>query len=215
MSKRFGGYEAAVAATWIGLVLLQFLSTPVLAQERAKAIDPERLALATKLFEVCGQRKLVEDSLPLGLDYTTQMYALGRPDLERAMREKPTQAHEIIRKHAPQVLDIYVRAYARELSKEEMTEHIRFCESPVGAKIVAKMPSVMMTVSVEKIALAANVSREIKMQILGAPSKSALSPEIDAGRIRSPSRAESRASRPPRNAPAPRPENPAVPESKP
>ena len=218
MTKRIARCAVFSVAAWIGVMLLLGVGASKVLAQASFNVDPERLAIARKLIDVCGIRKQLEFALPGVLEAQARALMAGQPDFERFMRENPARVNELAKQYAPQAHEAHVLVYARELSLHEANEFIRFCETPIGARIAEKTLSIQRLTATERGHLSTEMVREIGKQIMDklnpAPPAAQIPPKVDATPLGVPPKTDSRASRPPRN-PPPRQDGPAVPESKP
>ena len=139
-----------IAATAIVLII-----TPGVAENaprkntaqapQAQKIDPERLALAQKLIETTGANKLATQVMHMMAPQMTQMLVRVRPDKKKEivsiMREvmKELSAPANMR----QLTDQIARIYAEEFTAEEMRQILAFYKTPVGKKLIARMPNLV------------------------------------------------------------------------
>ena len=135
---------AAVALAGASLAAAQPAPPPAADQT---PIDPAKMALAHKLFEMqMGQTNL--PALLKSLDQ--QMFAQamkGLPNADDATQKRILAAVEKTQAELmPRMLDGMAAAYARHLSQKELEDTVAFYSTPSGQAILQKTPLIMTDV---------------------------------------------------------------------
>jgi hypothetical protein len=110
----------------------------------AEPVDPERLALAKRLLTT----QMSQLDLPRMLHaIDTQMFDAVRkqtPNMDPARADRMAAAVEKAQEQIlPQVMDGMAEAFARNLSRQELSDAVAFYEGPSGRAILQKMPAIM------------------------------------------------------------------------
>ena len=119
-------------------------TAPQTAQPRT--IAPERLEAAHKLVRVTGAEKLARQMMHTLFPQITDMLVRARPDkkeeITRLMREV---GKEMVSAESMTVFtDFIARIYAEEFTTDELRKILAFYNTPVGKKLISRMPAILM-----------------------------------------------------------------------
>ncbi len=144
MRQVFSGWRRPGAAA-LGALLL--VASPVFAQNApagppaAAPIDPERLALAERLFST-----MHFDVMLRGLMAKVFQSVPGPPSGAEAnprARQMMSSLSVGFDASLPDMFHSMVEVYARTLTKKELEDSLAFYDSPSGQAILTKMPAMM------------------------------------------------------------------------
>ena len=116
------------------------------AREGKKAIDPERLALARKMMKTTGADKIALQIMHTMMPQITGMLVRARPDKKEQIIQLMKEVGKELSAEAnmDKLVDQIARIYAEEFTAEEMRQILAFYDTPVGRKLIGKMPSIVM-----------------------------------------------------------------------
>lgn len=124
------------------LALLAAFLCAALQPAHAQSIDPEKEAAILELIEVTG-------AVALGDQFADQMLANLRPMFEQAYRDVPGDVmdemmDELRRELAGvDMAALVVPVYDRHLSTEDIQGLLDFYRTPLGQRVIAKLPVIM------------------------------------------------------------------------
>lgn len=137
---------AKMKKRWIAVLVVALLSLGVSAQTVDES-DAEHRAAAQRLLQVTEAKKMMDqvlDSMDGMLDQSFSSLELN-PDGVEAARQAQDEMMAWVRDFLAweELEPMYVELYAKVFTTEEILGIIEFYESPLGQKMLAKMPELM------------------------------------------------------------------------
>lgn len=102
--------------------------------------SPESNKLGEHLADVTGAQKMMQENFMASIDNAMSTMKGGNPALLKAIKEA-TQVFYDKHYRWEELRPIFGRAYATEFTDDELKAIIAFYESPVGKKVVEKLPA--------------------------------------------------------------------------
>lgn len=137
--------------TWLAAAGLLAFASPALAQEApppvasapaTQPVDPERMALARQLMDVIGGKAMLKSM------YGTVLSAIPRP--ENLTPDQQSRMEQLVSSMAvgldattPEMVELLVDIYARNLTAQEMRDALAFYRTPSGQAMLKKSPALM------------------------------------------------------------------------
>jgi hypothetical protein len=122
--------------------LAWFATAPAHTQTAAPAPAPEALAAAKELMETMRLTKQYEAILPGLLKVLKPTIVQGRPEVDRAYDALEPVLLDGFRSRLSDMTDAVATVYASNFSAEELQAMIAFYKTPVGQKMLDKLPVV-------------------------------------------------------------------------
>ncbi len=128
------------AMAWLGL-LLAGMYTGALAQDRA--VDPAAVRAARQLMTITGAERSFESILAVMRAQITLVVVQQNPGKEKQVREILKPIMEDAARRKEEVVSQAARLYAKQFTVAEMNEISAFYKTPIGRKLVARLPVIM------------------------------------------------------------------------
>jgi hypothetical protein len=122
--------------------LAWFAAAPVHAQTATPAPAPEALAAAKELMETMRLTKQYEAILPGLLKALKPSIVQGRPEVDQAYDAIEPMLLDGFRSRLADLTDAIATIYASNFSAEDLQAMIAFYKTPVGQKMLDKLPAV-------------------------------------------------------------------------
>jgi len=137
------------------------------ASPAAPAPDPAKLALAQQIYELSGGAEAIKSSMQSMTDTITRsMSALAPADNATLMRAIQHDMLDEVVKLTPTLLDIGARAYAANLSEDELKAYVAWLKSDAGRSIVAKTPAIRGEIVAQDMPLILGLLPRLKQDVV-------------------------------------------------
>ena len=114
--------------------------------QKPRPIDSERLAMARKMMQTTGADRIAGQIMRVMMPQITGMLVRARPDKKKEITELMQEVAREMSSRAgmQQLIDHIARIYAEEFTADEMRRILAFYDTPVGRKLISRMPSIIM-----------------------------------------------------------------------
>jgi hypothetical protein len=165
------------AGTIVGLILL-ILTGPNLAVAQSPAPpNPESITAARELVAASGMDTQVRSMLPTIVQVLRPGFVTGRPkQFVEAYDAIVSVLVEAFGSRIDEMSDQVATVYAQTFSVDEMRQLTAFYRTPVGQKLLEKMPGLLQQTSAIGQALGRKVAEEMRDRIADELRKRGLNP---------------------------------------
>jgi hypothetical protein len=116
-----------------------------IASAHAQEVDPKALEQSRRILELTNTQALGEQMLTMIIPQIVDLVAAANPSKEAEVRQLMKEYFEpSLREAIPELMDDCARVYARHFTAEELSELTAFYGTPLGKKLIATLPQVMV-----------------------------------------------------------------------
>lgn len=115
------------------------------APAQAQEVDPKALEQSRRILELTNTQALGEQMLTMIMPQIMDLVAAANPSKEAEVRQLMDEYFEpSLREAIPELMDDCAQVYARHFTAEELAELAEFYGTPLGKKLIATLPQVMV-----------------------------------------------------------------------
>ncbi len=149
----------------LGVSLLALLPAPAQAAPQQK-VDPAKEADIRRLMELTGAKKLIEQSVALGVEQLRATFAKSLPPGERSQKLTDTFLQRFQKRlNAQKMIELTIPIYDKHFSAEDLKALIQFYETPLGQRLVKVLPEIAKESQAAGFELGQKVAAEVLQEM--------------------------------------------------